>query len=361
MKKFLIGGTTSILAIIATTNANAAGYTCEELVQYTSCNPGYFLFNSSCPIGQLYAENVCCLEGSDCYANRSFTENECAQESDSIYYSKGCFLYKPELDETYMSYMGAPSSSSGTSSCDPCPAGNTCSGGISLPSPCYGGQYQPNTGQTSCLTAPAGSYVPDNDVANANYTLCSVGEYQPNEGAWECLKCPAGSYCGETGLTAVSGSCGNGDFSYAGASACLTCPTHEYTNKDGETVTVPAASPAIATGPNACYIDSETYFEDIKGIYRFRENCKYDTSDLYVSINNESECNAIGQNWDDADGNCYINNLNEYLPTKAICEMWRAGITDEDYRDAIVCDENGNHTCGGGMWYLGSDGLQCDW
>ena len=38
-KTFLLG--VSISAILSTTGANAAGYTCEELVEYTSCNPGY--------------------------------------------------------------------------------------------------------------------------------------------------------------------------------------------------------------------------------------------------------------------------------------------------------------------------------
>ncbi len=64
MQKLLKISSVSILAIVAGTNANGAGYTCEELVEYTSCNDGYYLNNgecierSSCPSGS-YLKVTC--------------------------------------------------------------------------------------------------------------------------------------------------------------------------------------------------------------------------------------------------------------------------------------------------------------
>ena len=48
MTKFFKLTGVSILAIMATANANAAGYTCEELIEYTSCNAGYALTDGDC-------------------------------------------------------------------------------------------------------------------------------------------------------------------------------------------------------------------------------------------------------------------------------------------------------------------------
>ena len=48
MNKLLKLTGVSVLAIMATANANAAGYTCEELIEYTSCNTGYALLDGDC-------------------------------------------------------------------------------------------------------------------------------------------------------------------------------------------------------------------------------------------------------------------------------------------------------------------------
>ena len=48
MNKLLKLTGVSMLAIVAASNANAAGYTCEELIEYTSCNTGYALLDGDC-------------------------------------------------------------------------------------------------------------------------------------------------------------------------------------------------------------------------------------------------------------------------------------------------------------------------
>ena len=47
MKKYLIVGV-SLFALFAANNAMAAGYVCEELIEYTSCMDGYYLTNGDC-------------------------------------------------------------------------------------------------------------------------------------------------------------------------------------------------------------------------------------------------------------------------------------------------------------------------
>ena len=81
MKNILKLTGVSVLAIVATANAYAAGYTCEELIEYTSCNPGYYLNAGEC------IERTSCPSGSylnvDCFNDASF-----GGEAGSIYLSR---------------------------------------------------------------------------------------------------------------------------------------------------------------------------------------------------------------------------------------------------------------------------------
>ncbi len=79
MNKFLKLTGVSVLAIVATTGANAAGYTCEELIEYTACNDGWYLNDGDC------IESTTCPSGSylrpfcsvgDCALDYDFDTNE---------------------------------------------------------------------------------------------------------------------------------------------------------------------------------------------------------------------------------------------------------------------------------------------
>ena len=48
MNKLLKLTGVSVVAIMTAMGANAAGYTCEELIEYTSCNTGYALLEGDC-------------------------------------------------------------------------------------------------------------------------------------------------------------------------------------------------------------------------------------------------------------------------------------------------------------------------
>ena len=306
MKKIKICGI-SLCALLCATGANAAGYTCEELIEYTSCMPGYALKvdieDNRCPEGhEVSAEALCYSYEFGEWS--SLTEAECKEE---------CFYDREEYPDTYGyldcsvkgpgGYMyyeageacidweeydnaggmmlrnvvsGINGSITSLSQCNECPAGSACAGGTAAAELCASGTYQPNSKQASCIDAPAGSYVAGTGATS--FTACAEGSYQPTVGQASCLECPAGSYCATTGLSAVSGQCTAGTFASVGASECSTCPEHVYVNANGQTVSVPATTvPEIGAGNIvACVIDSGKTFTDIKGTYHFKENCAYE-------------------------------------------------------------------------------------
>lgn len=152
----------SILAIVASVNANAAGYTCEELIEYTSCNDGYVLTsdnwtgkcvevptcnagsfaNASCPDGYWLATGVC-----ENAVARAETKEEC-DEYDGTWYDMSCALngYNPNDDTV----ANLPVSYA----CSACPAtgltdkdgktvvATTAGAGATSPAACYvGSEY----------------------------------------------------------------------------------------------------------------------------------------------------------------------------------------------------------------------------
>ena len=67
MHKFFKLTGVSMLAVAAASNANAAGYTCEELIEYTSCNTGYYLNSGDC------------IEGTTCGAG-NYLKSSCKED-----------------------------------------------------------------------------------------------------------------------------------------------------------------------------------------------------------------------------------------------------------------------------------------
>ena len=272
MNKILKIGGVSILAIVATTNANAAGYTCEELIEYTSCNPGYYLNSGDC------------IEGATCGAGH-YIMGVCPENYE--YFTEGCFA-----DDSITDGDAESCNEFGTYY----DAGHWCFGF--------------NDDDTS-------EVVP----ASLECTSCAAGTYQPNAGQYSCVTCPAGSYCASDGLTAVSGVCEYGQYSSLGATACLSCPTHSYTNANGQSVTVPATTVSKGTGSiTDCIIDTDTYFTDVTGTYHFKENCSFTMSTKF-SVNSQADCAVVGGYWSDVSGEgdyfCLANSSSPYVPQTA--------------------------------------------
>ena len=250
MQKFLKLSTVSMLTIVAATGANAAGYTCEELIEYTSCNDGYYLNSGDC------------IEGATCGAG-NYLVGTCP----SGYYEEdpdeGRYLvtYRFDTGWCYMdSFYNVASEEECTSQFDE---------ENGLRGKWYG---------SGCVSSN------EDFVAAESYTCtsCASGTYQPSAGQYSCITCPAGSECPTTTAATL---CEIGTYSSAGATACTICPATGLTDKDGNTVVATTAS----TGSDslaACIVGPDVQFKNDAGIYHFKSNCM---TDWYVA-NAESDC-----------------------------------------------------------------------
>ncbi len=231
MNKFFKLSAVSMLAIMTATGANAAGYTCEELVEYTSCNPGYYLSEggNGCPDGYAYGKGWCIYDG-DINGRSGYTEQscldamcdgdaECEADYDWIYLGDGCFkMSDEEPDYEFVASTGVTSKG-----CNECPIGSTCTGGTA--------------GTTTC---------------------------------------PAGSYCATAGLSQPTGKCNVGTYSTGGATSasCTSCPATGLTDKNGATV-VATTSGTGSTSASACFVGNNVEFKDDKGIWHYKSECKH--------------------------------------------------------------------------------------
>ncbi|KAM4702881.1 uncharacterized protein WCC33_011421 [Rhinophrynus dorsalis] len=115
-----------------------------------------------------------------------------------------------------------------------CPKGHFCNAGSSHPTPCPGGQHQPNSGSHFCIPCPPGFYcqeaVTEHPQHCPPHSYCPAGALFPlpcPNGTFtsgemiglrekgECLPCPPGQYC-RGGK--VQGPCAAGHFCLAGSS-----------------------------------------------------------------------------------------------------------------------------------------------
>ncbi|MBR2412547.1 MAG: hypothetical protein IKB10_02685 [Alphaproteobacteria bacterium] len=350
MHKFVKLSAVSMLAIMAATGANAAGYTCEELIEYTSCNPGYYLATENhCPSGSTYFSGVCHSYG-EYYPS---TEEDCPNEEEGgqEYMGAGCIIdYDEDAYESYGYGPGFYPLQIGM--CTTCPAGSTCAGDTADKVACAAGTYQPNTGQTSCIDAPVGNYV--SATGATKYTACSVGQYQPTAGQSSCLPCPAGSYCATTGLSAATGKCNIGTYSTGGetSASCTSCPITALTDINGDTVSATTASTG-STSASACFIDPSAEFKDDTGIYHFKQNCMYDINGVMsydqacLTYKESLKNNSCG----DPDEEGYYGGSECYEIID--CET---GVCGDDSHELVYDPDSGNISC----WWPGAYGCSVD-
>jgi len=259
MKNILKLTGVSVLAIMATANANAAGYTCEELIEYTSCNAGYYLNDGgdACPSGYTHYPNGVCIEEADMRVADFATKAECeaawegGRGTDYKWYTGPVCVSGGESG--YSVEISAANENAGKT-CNECPAGSICSGG------------------TAGATA-----------------------------------CPAGSYCAKAGLSTVSGQCSKGTYSVGGAVSCSTCPATNLTDKDGATVVATTLTTG-ATTPSACVVGEEHYFTDTKGTYHFKSDCGL--TPWKITVSTQEECESLGEGWQ-WDGYSECHNYND--------------------------------------------------
>ena len=262
MKKLLQLTGISVVAIMTANVANAAGYTCEELIEYTSCNPGYALSMGDyiCPDGYVYKTGICNDQESYYYGVSSLETCEPYLGWDSGQESEwwaGACIKEDALQEgsNRVDQMGENIifiDGYTPGSCNECLAGYYCAGGTDAMTPCAAGTYQPNTKQTSCITTPQGNY------------------------------------------------------SAAGATAYTACPTSDLTDASGNVVSVTTASDG-ATSSAECFVAKGTLFKDAKGIYKYTDNCIHGNFGSYYVMDEDGAPNECVDGYEEGydPGYCY--------------------------------------------------------
>ena len=284
MNKFLKLTGVSMLAIVAASNAHAAGYTCEELIEYTSCSAGYYF---ACPDGSVYGTHWCVSDMND--VSEDLGEEECFF-SGGDYLGTGCLTGDGmELLDGAEVWGFDGNASLVPQTCTECPVGSICAGG-------------------------------DVDIAVA-------------------APCPAGSYCAGTGLSQPSGECAIGTYSMDGATECSQCPVTGLTDKNGATVVATTLSTG-STSPAACIVGEEYYFTDTKGTYHYKSDCAFKPWTL--SVTTEAQCKSLNGDWE-WDEDMYMcwsaiggdnPTPTTYVTTQEVCEN---DVGDAAYWEDGVC------------------------
>ena len=111
--------------------------------------------------------------------------------------------------------------------CTTCPVGSYCASGVTAPTQCIAGMYNPFEGKHQCLLCPAGRYCFQNSTTP---TLCDAGTFRSSESGStqsDCSACPQGQYCVAGTVTPTT--CALGFYqALSGHSACDACTPGHY-------------------------------------------------------------------------------------------------------------------------------------
>jgi len=295
MQKILKLTGVSMLAIAAVSGAHAAGYTCEELIEYTSCNPGYALSMGGyiCPDGYVYKTGIC-------------------YDQESYYYGvsslEACEPYTSDLQSEW--WAGA------------------CVKEDALQEGC----------DSHCWIA---NFIAEDEVIFIDgYTPSSCNEclagYYCAGGTDAMTPCAAGSYCATAGLSQPTGKCAVGSYAGAGAVSCMSCPSTGLTDINGAVVNATTLS-AGAASISACIVGPDAQFKDDAGIYHFKSNCEYDIPTF------EEACLAYQKANPDTDVNCNTSDP-DYWP---YCDLANGTLVYDETTGAIGCHVDDGSMCGG--------------
>ena len=325
MNKLLKLTGVSVLAIVAASNANAAGYTCEELIEYTSCNDGYYLNSGKC------IEGASCGAGNYLKAIPPEISSDKPEEDAWAEYGTTWCLYAED------DYWLADSQ-------EECEAYDDS--GIEQGT-WYGEGFVYDSGNNYRRFAKE---------LNVECTPCAAGTYQNAAGQYSCLTCPAGSYCGTMGLSAAT-LCTQGTYSMDGATECSQCPATGLTDKNGATVVATTATTG-STSPTACIVGSEYYFTDTKGTYHYKSDCEFDlsgeTEEKCIALNyldplniNPNHNESLGWFWYGEGCELLGNSVTALAPTT---EEECAAVSSYDGVNFTIW-EDGQCKCQEGVWW----------
>lgn len=110
-----------------------------------------------------------------------------------------------------------------TYSCETCPPGNYCQGGLHPPAPCEAGTYQSQTGMSFCNECSPG-YYEESSGQTACEEKCPQNTYQSQAGATACVSCGVGEITLQEGSQS-SGDCfcADGEADLESSQECRSC------------------------------------------------------------------------------------------------------------------------------------------
>ena len=170
----------------------------------------------------------------------------------------------------------------------PCQRGTYSYNGLHPCTPCSMHSYQPEEGQMSCLTCPDGTKTTAEGASNESMcgrpcqrgtysdngmhpcAPCPTHLYQPEEGQTSCLTCPDGTITTAEGASNESmcvRECLHGTYSDNGLHPCTPCPTHLYQPEEGQT--------SCLTCPNGTITTAEGASDESMCIPNCTNNCIY--------------------------------------------------------------------------------------
>ena len=129
--------------------------------------------------------------------------------------------------------------------------------------PCSPGEYQPNSGQTSCLVVDAGHY---SDAGSNSMVLCEIGHYQPAPGSDACIAAEPGYFVQSEGSTTQE-MCTPGTYSEnAASSLCTEASPGYYSESEGSTtqeICLPGSY--SSSGAASCELADSGYIVSYEG------------------------------------------------------------------------------------------------
>ena len=142
--------------------------------------------------------------------------------------------------------------------------------------PCDLGSYQPLSGQGYCLQSPAGSFVAN--AGSAFAAQCRAGSYQPNTGSIACVPADLGTYVATTGATqptpcpidfttATTGAISPSDCNISAVVTILVSPTPTPTPTATESPSPsPTPAPIVMPGPTVTQIPVDLRVQNVQAL-----------------------------------------------------------------------------------------------
>lgn len=317
-KRSFLGFLASLFIVFFTANAFAAGYTCDKLKKYTSCNANYYLNGTdvgnacvACATG--YTKAADSNVGAQ-YCTQSCTVNckqqTCPANATCTHGTKTATGTRNQTQAAGVCSATQPTCSI-TISCNASyykTSSNTCQA-------CGTGQYSAKgaTSCSSCTNKPANSYYTGNASSNACPWACNSG-YHKNAAGTACypntkyVTCSGGYYIAK-GATACSTECpankwcagGTFTISSAGAAADTgitgSCPSNYTSPKKSSSYTACSTSCTVNCSGNAtCTYANAT--------------CTYDTTKTYTGTKTCQNVACSTQSSCSASGTCPVNGFN---------------------------------------------------